>query len=243
MRPSRRSTLLVVVVALWGLPACTATAVTSQGEDIADLYRFFFIAAVAVFVLTAGLIGWSIIRYRSRTGQKEPAQFHSNVKLELAWFAVPQILVVVLFLFSATVLGNIDREPSEDDPSGERVTVEVVGFQWGWRFNYEDAGVSVTGIPADRAVATLPVDRPITLELVARDVIHSFYVPRFLTKRDLIPGRRNSIQVTIEEEGTYQGFCAEFCGLLHSRMTFQIEAVTNSEYEAWLEEQEAADGG
>jgi cytochrome c oxidase subunit 2 len=244
MTPRRRPPLLVAIALMAFVAAsCTPSPVTLQGEDVSSLYRFFFVAAIVVFCITAGLIAWSIIRYRAKEGDNElPDQYHSNVKLEIAWFAIPQILVIILFLFSAAVLTDIDAEPSER--SGEPVTVQVQGFQWGWSFDYEGSDVSLTGIPEDLVTITLPVDRPITFELTSDDVIHAFYVPKFLIKRDVVPGRVNRINVTIDETGTYQGFCAEFCGLLHSHMLFRINAVSDAEFDNWLEKQEgAADGG
>ena len=104
------------------------------------------------------------------------------------------------------------------------LVVEVVGFQWQWQFTYADSGIVVTGTPdGGLPVLVLPVDRTTRLDLRTTDVNHSFWVPRFLNKRDLIPGVDNAIDVTPTETGTYDGVCAEFCGLDHGRMRFAVD--------------------
>ena len=208
----------------------------SQGEEIKGLYDLFSIAAAVIFVLVAGLIAWSIIRYRAKPGDNDlPDQFHSNVKLEILWFAIPTVIVIGLFVSSAIVLDRINDE-------GEGPTViDAQAFQWGWRFTYEDEDVSVVSRPNDPAAISVPVDQPITFVISSNDVVHSFYITEFLVKRDAVPGRENRLPITIEEEGTYGGRCAEFCGLLHYDMPFTIDAVPEDQYETWLDER--AGGG
>ncbi len=176
----------------------------------------------------AGLIGWSILRFRKRDDE-EPPQTKHNLALEVTWFAIPTAIVVVLFVLSAQTLGDVNEE--HPDPA---VTLTVEAFQWGWRFTYEDEAVVVEGLPEEPAKIVLPVDQPLRFDLVSADVVHSFYVPRFLVKRDAVPGTTNRIDYVIREEGTYDGECAEFCGVLHDSMPFMIEAVPADEFEEWL---------
>jgi cytochrome c oxidase subunit 2 len=119
----------------------------------------------------------------------------------------------------------------DDEPAA---TVRVTAFQWGWRFGFEGSEKVVEGTPGDRAEVMLPTG-DVAFVLTSADVVHNFYVPRFLMKRDIVPGRETRFDVTIEEEGSYTGVCAEFCGLLHDQMTFTLEAVAPEEFEAWLE--------
>lgn len=233
MAPSRRTISLSGI--LVAASACAPDAVDTEGRDIGSLYNTFTVIAAVIFVITAGLIAWSIIRYRARPEDDElPAQWHKNVPLEIVWFAIPQIIVVVLFVLSVQTLDRVD-EPE----SGPAVTVEVEGFQWGWRFTYEDPDVVVVGNSTDPPEIVLPVGEQVTFNLISDDVVHSFWVPRFLMKRDVIPGRINRFHVTIEEEGTYNGECAEFCGLLHANMDFRIQAVSAEQFDTWLEDQAA----
>lgn len=226
MTPARRTSAAVCLLLL---AACAPEAASEEGGKVAGLYQVFFYVAVGVFVLVAGLIGWSIIAFRDRGDSAEPTQFHTKLGLEILWFAIPTVIVIVLFILSAGVLGEVN----EETPEGGGVVVEVQGFQWGWRFTWPD-GTSVESLPDDPATILLPTQTPITFELQSQDVIHSFYVPRFLIKRDVVPGTDNRIDLTIEDEGTYVGKCAEFCGLLHDQMDFNIEAVPEDEFEDWL---------
>lgn len=227
-----RSRTIGVLAALVVLAACAPESVTEQGKDVNRLYDFFSVAAAVIFTITAGLIAWSIARYRGRAGDDLPEQWHSNVPLEIFWFAVPSVIVVVLFLFSMSSLDVVDEQT--DDP---QVTVAVEAFQWGWRLSYEEEDVVISGTAQDQPEIVLPVDETVSFELTSADVIHSLYIPKFLFKRDAIPGRTNRFEVTIDEPGTYDGKCAEFCGLLHEDMNFTITAVERAEFDRWLDEQ------
>jgi cytochrome c oxidase subunit 2 len=232
MPPLRRSPrsraikgLPTVLVVLAG---CTSRPVTVESDQVHRLYDIFLIAAAIVFVVVAGLIGWSIVRYRSRGSTDLPVQTRTNLTLELIWWALPTALVIGLFIVSAQVLGQVDRTA---DPT---VNVRVESFQWQWRFTYAKQNIVITGAPGTPPELVLPIGERIGLELVTDDVIHAFFVPRFLVKRDLVPGITNHLNLTINAEGTYSGQCAEFCGLLHDRMLFTVRAVSQAEFNAWL---------
>ncbi|MEA2434761.1 MAG: cytochrome c oxidase subunit [Actinomycetota bacterium] len=226
-RASRpRLTLLTGVVTL-ALVSCAPDAASQQGQDISDLYGIFMTFAAVIFVVTAGLIGWSLIRFRERPGDDElPPQFHSNLKLEVLWFAIPQIIVIVLFVLSTVTLGDVNEQKTDVE------VVTVTGYQWGWSFDYAN-GTKVVGTPDEPADAVIPTG-DVAFIIRSTDVVHSFYVPRFLIKRDAVPGRETRIDVHVDEPGDYSGACAEFCGLLHDRMLFSITAVTPEEFQAWL---------
>jgi cytochrome c oxidase subunit 2 len=237
LRRSRRAPAiraLAAVVAV--LAGCASSPVTVEAGQVRGLYDIFLIAAAIVFVVVAGLIGWSIVRYRSRGSTELPVQTRTNVTLELIWWALPTALVIGLFIVSAQVLGQVDRTA---DPL---VNVRVEAFQWQWRFTYEKQNVVITGVPGKPPELVLPVGERIGLELVSDDVIHAFFVPRFLVKRDLVPGITNHLDLTINAEGTYSGQCAEFCGLLHDRMLFSVRAVSPAEFATWLAAQPKATG-
>jgi cytochrome c oxidase subunit II len=232
MAPKRTIVVALGAFALVSV-GCVRRAGTAQGQRIFDLYGFFAILAAIIFVVTAGLIGWSILRYRAKRSDDElPPQFHTNVRLELLWFAIPTLIVIVLFVSSVLTLNEVDEK--SPDPA---VTLEVEAFQWGWRFTYKGADVSISGTSSEIPEIFLPVDQTIAFLLTSDDVQHAFYVPRFLMKRDVIPGRENRFDVVIDEPGDYDGKCAEFCGLLHSEMNFTIHAVPDSEFQEWLRNQ------
>ena len=227
-RGNRRSVVALLAVAL-ALGACTAPPATVEADRVQGLYNLFLIAAGAVFVVVAGLIGWNIVRYRSRGDDSLPVQTNTNLVLELIWWALPTLLVIGLFVASAAVLNANDAKHP-----GAPLRVKVEGSQWQWRFTYIDSKVQLTGVPGSPPELVLPVGETVDFELVSDDVIHSFFIPAFLVKRDTIPGVDNHLQLTINEQGTYTGQCAEFCGLLHDQMLFSIRAVNASDFSTWL---------
>jgi cytochrome c oxidase subunit 2 len=204
--------------------------VTDQGGTWADLWPVFLTGAALIVALIWALTVWSVVRYRRRRGVAgDPDQTQYHVPLEIAYTAIPLVIVAVLFVLS--VRGEHDVTRLADDPD---LTVEVLGFQWSWQFRYEDTDVVVAGTPDVPPTMVLPIGETIRLRLVAHDVIHSFWVPEFFEKRDLIPGRENEIDVTVTESGRWVGRCAEFCGLDHASMRFAVEAVSAEEFDAWL---------
>ncbi|MGZ6344474.1 MAG: cytochrome c oxidase subunit II [Candidatus Limnocylindrales bacterium] len=212
-------------------------AVTETGQLANDLYYFVLAIATVIFLLVEGLIIFAVIRYRRRKGDDGlPVQTHGNLFFELGWTIVPFIIVVVLFVLSANTQTKVDARSANPG-----VTVDVTGFQWQWTFEYKDSGLSFTGQGKDGPEMVLPVNTVVHIRLHAADVIHSFYVPAFFFKRDVIPGITNQFDITITNPGTYTGQCAELCGIGHADMRFTVRAVTPDEYTAWVKQaQEAA---
>jgi cytochrome c oxidase subunit 2 len=231
--------------------------VTTQGSQAASLYPLIFGVAVVIFVIVEGLLLLAILRGRNKgKGGELPTQTHGNNRLEIIWTVIPLIVVMVLFAASTMVLARVEEK--SEKPA---VVLDVLAYRFGWTFTYKepgtfdeatgaylDAGVSISSSPAVPSSdqprdplqdIVLPVGEPVLFRLNAADVIHSFYVPAFFFKRDAIPGRTNEFEVTIDEPGRYGGQCAEFCGLNHGQMFFNIRAVEPAEYETWLAEQTA----
>jgi cytochrome c oxidase subunit II len=228
----RRLMKVCTVASLATLVSCVPQPVTEQGRAAKGLYDSFTVIAAIIFCIVAALIGVSIVRFRRKEGDGAlPEQFHTNTKLEILWFAIPQLIVVGLFVGSVVVLNDVDETADRTD-----LTIEVDAFQWGWRFTYEGTDVTIESLPDSPAEIALPVGRSIRFELGSADVIHSFYVPEFFVKRDVVPGRTNSLEVTLEETGTFTGRCAEFCGLLHDSMDFTIRGLEAAEFDEWLED-------
>lgn len=205
---------------------------TDQGRDIFGLWQGSVIVGLLVGGLVWGLILFAILRYRRRNDDL-PNQTQYFVKLEVLYTVVPVVIVAVLFAFSYRTQTEVDTLTRDPD-----ITIDVRGFQWQWQFRYRDDDITVTGVPEREPMMVLPVDRTTRLNLTSHDVIHSFYVPRFLVKRDVIPGVRNKVDVTPHDEGTYMGKCAEFCGLDHAKMTFTLRVVSMDEFRAWVAEQQ-----
>lgn len=210
---------------------------TRQGEDILGLWRILFWAGAGVGTVVAGLVLWSVVRYRRRPGGAAGA-FHENVRLEVAWTLLPLAIVAALLTASLLTQRSVTRLTPDPD-----VRVEVTGFQWGWRFHYLTEGVTLIGTSEDPPTLFLPLGQTTRLILLSPDVVHSFYVPAFLVKRDLVPGVDNRMDLSPNRAGRFGGVCAEFCGLDHGRMTFVVEVLEPVEFQRRLaEEQEEQPG-
>jgi cytochrome c oxidase subunit II len=212
---------------------------SEQGQHVLDLWRVFIVAGSVVGGIVLGLILFVAIRFRRRSDEI-PSQKSSNVTWEAVYTITPFVIVAVLFGFSVATQAKTDQRA--DDPD---LVINVTGFQWGWQFEYPDQGVTVTGSGSagEEPTLVLPEGRTIRLELRTVDVIHSFWVPEFLTKRDLIPGIDNSVDITPNRIGTFDGKCAEYCLLDHWRMTFIVEIVPADQFAAHLEDAVAATSG
>jgi cytochrome c oxidase subunit 2 len=214
---------------------------TEGAERVTTLWVGSWIAALFVGALVWGLIIWCVVAYRRRRDDDGslPVQLRYNVPVEILYTVVPVFMIAVLFYYTQrdeTALLDTSKEPD--------VVVNVVGKQWSWDFNYvnEDtfeAGThaQLTGEPGvEETLPTLvlPVNQRTEFVLTSRDVIHSFWIPAFLQKLDMIPGKVNRFQVTPTQTGEFQGKCAELCGAYHSQMLFNVKVVEQAEYDAHI---------
>ena len=211
---------------------------TEQADHIFYLWRYAWVAALATGALVWGLIFWVVVRYRRKRDDEIPVQTRYNLPLEIFYTIAPIIMVVVFFYHTVNVQNMVLDDTEQDQ------TIEVVGQQWSWTFNYRLDGstdgpvVYTSGTGGDIPTLVLPVGETIQFNLHSTDVIHSFGVPGFLMKMDVIPGRVNHYEVTPDTEGTYDGKCYELCGAYHSRMLFNVEVVSPDDYESYLQDLE-----
>jgi len=213
------------------------TPVTEAGEATQQLYTLTFAIAVIVFFLVEGLLIFITVRFRRRREQTElPYQRHGNNPLEILWTIVPTITVTILFV-AALITLNEQYEPTANTPD---VVIDVTGFQWQWTFDYEQQGLSFTGAGITGPEMAMPINEPVRIRLHATDVIHSFYVPQFLYKKDVVPGRVNEFDVTVTTPGRWGGQCAEFCGIGHADMQFTVNAMSRADFDAWVVQQQQA---
>jgi cytochrome c oxidase subunit 2 len=226
----RRRTIATLALAGVVVAACLPAPATIEARRTAELYSVFVAAAAVVAVVVLGLILFAILRYRRRGDDRLPAQVRGDNRLEAAWTLIPLLTVVVLFGLTVVVLNGFE----DAKRAAASVELRVTGFRWGWRFEYPGQGVVVEGVREPGPEAYVPVGENVHVTLTGNDVVHAFYVPRFLFKQDAIPGRENEFAFTVDEPGRYGGQCAEFCGVYHSGMPFTIVAVARPEYEAWL---------
>jgi cytochrome c oxidase subunit II len=205
--------------------------VTEQSDNFSRLWTIFLVGAALVAGLIWILVLVSIVRFRRRSDDEMPSQKQYNIPAEIAYLAVP--ILIVAFLFGITVVATDGFTSLKDKPD---LTVDVVGFQWQWQFEYPDQHIVLNGGQDGNPTLVLPVGETIRFNLSSNDVNHSFWVPEFLEKRDLIPGVDNSIEVKITEPGEWTGRCAEYCGLDHWKMTFTVKAIPQDEFDQWVAE-------
>ncbi len=214
-------------------PTQLAPPLTEQAADIDRIWDGLLIAAVAVGVVVIGLILFAVVRFRRRDAAL-PRQRRENIPLEVAWTLVP--LLIVAGLFAVTFVSVNALEEVDDDPD---LTVEVIGFQWQWQFDYPASGVSVVGTADANPELVLPTGASVRFDLTSVDVIHSFWIPGFRYKRDVFPGQTQTFQVDVGDiTGAFPdtGVCAEFCGLDHTSMRFDVRIVSPDEFAAWQQQ-------
>ncbi len=219
----------------------TEPGTTNHTDRVTSLWVNSWIVLLAVGVVTWGLIIWAAVVYRRRKGQTGlPVQMRYNMPIEIFYTIVPLILVIGFFAFTARDQAEIEKPTADPD-----YTIEVYGKRWAWDFNYLTDDVYFQGIQAqvdesgdtiEDSIPTLylPVDRTIEIDIRSRDVIHSFWVIDFLYKKDMIPAKTNHMYFTPLKEGSYQGKCAELCGEYHSLMLFNVEVVSQEEYDDYV---------
>ena len=213
-------------------------AVSDSGRRVTDLWVGSWIAVLAVGAITWGLMLYAAIRFRKRKGDETlPVQLRYNVPMELLYTVVPVFMVAVFFFYTARdEAALIDTTSKKPD-----LQISVVAKQWSWDFNYIAANVhesgvhteldGTTGKRAQMPVLYLPVNKRVQFILNARDVIHSFWIPSFMMKMDMLPGKTNTFALTPTQTGEFQGKCAELCGAYHSQMLFMVKVVTQEEYD------------
>lgn len=216
------------------------TGVSPQAERMRELWTWSTVAALVVGVLVWGLMLWPMVFHRKRS-EELPRQTQYNLPLELIYTAVPFVVILVLFYFAVGAQNFVDDQV--DDPD---VTVDVVSFQWNWEFRYPEATnqqgdvVSTVGSSEVIPLLVLPAQRVIEYRISSKDVLHSFFVPDFLFKRDMFPRPEknetdNVFQNTIDRPGAFVGRCAELCGTYHSMMNFEVRALEPDLFDDYLD--------
>jgi cytochrome c oxidase subunit II len=215
-----------------GLPAPAG----DRTPFIHNLWVGSWIAAAFVGILVWGLIGWAVRRYKRKDPTFMPKQNRYNLPMEIMYTIVPFIIIGVLFYYTIIAQDNVQAKVAEPDH-----TIDVVGQKWSWTFNYKEADNPAVGSDVWEAGTInsspdlyLPVGESVRFNLSSPDVIHSFWIPSFYTKLDVIPGRHNTFDTTPTTLGTFPGKCAELCGTYHSAMIFNVHIVSKEDYDAYL---------
>jgi len=233
----------------WGWP----TGVTQQAEEMRTLWTWACVAALCVGILVWGLIFWCCIRYRKKDDTL-PRQTKYNLPVEVLYSTLPFLVIAGLFWRTVVVEDNVNELSKNPD-----VLIRVDAFKWNWQFEYlddhgkktvytADPKTPLSTVGSDNEIPVLVIPRGETVQFIehSEDVIHSFWVPEFLFKRDVIPygpdhtAEDNRFQIKPITDGSFVGRCAELCGTYHSEMNFEVRVVEPSVFTKYLQELDKA---
>jgi cytochrome c oxidase subunit 2 len=245
-------------LALAGVASADLISPQSQGSPNADridsLYKLVLAVSIVVFVIVEGTLFYSLFRFKARKGAVA-AQIHGNTRLEIGWTVAASVIVVVLAVITFVKLDGI-RDPDRSGPNGLDLTnvaqtasegqrlppdgkslnIQVNGQQYVWRYTYPDNDDNTLNNPFSYEEMVVPTNTTVTLEIVAQDVAHSWWIPELGGKFDAVPGYANYTWFKIPKPGVYRGQCAELCGRNHANMTARVRAVSPDEFTRWIEQ-------
>ncbi len=194
---------------------------STMAQRVDALYYFLLSVSGFFAVLIAVLVIVFAVRFRRRSPDERPAPIHGSLGLELFWTLIPFSLAMIMFFWGASVYVSLRRPPAD------ALSVFVVGKQWMWKLQHLEGRREINELH-------VPTGRAVKLTMTSEDVIHSFFVPAFRVKQDVIPGRYTTAWFEATKTGTYHLFCAEYCGTEHSGMIGHVTVMEPAEYQAWL---------
>ena len=208
---------------------------SKEKADIVDLFNIMIVLSAAVFSIVMVMMSYAIWKYRAKPGDESDGEpIHGNTRLEIIWTLIPTLIVIFAGVYSAIVLNDIEAKAD----NGEVMEVDVTAQQFAWRFDYPEQGVTSTELH-------VPNGTQLELHLNALDVIHSFWVPEWGIKRDLVPGADlpggdeidSTVRVTPDEEGVFSVVCTELCGWGHATMRAPAVVETQQQFDDWIRDQ------
>jgi cytochrome c oxidase subunit II len=231
-----RATLLKLVAAMLVLTVITSVILlipewnglngSVEADKIDTLLDVMIVLSSFVFSIVMVMLGYSVWKYRAKPGDERDGEpIHGNTKLEIAWTVIPTVIVLFGAGYSWVILDQIEaREP-------DRMEVLVTGQQFKWTFEYPEEGIVSNELH-------VPVDRQVDFRMTGLDVIHSFWVPEWRIKKDLVPGLETSVAATPDTEGTYSLVCTEYCGNGHATMRAFVTVESQQEFDQWARDEE-----
>lgn len=214
------------------ISTATSLAIETNSQYFDGLLTLYTAVGLAIGVLVLGTIAYAVVRYRHRDGAA-PREVRGLKPLEAIWVGLVAVIVVVLIVATFRTEDRVDAVSA--NPAQ---TVHVLGFQWGWRFSYPGTGITTTGTGDNPPTLVVPAGVPVRFTIRSRDVIHSFYVPELRFKRDAFPDRTSDFDLVFDPGVTTVGHCAEFCGLGHDNMDFQVVSMSRPDFRRWLRSHE-----
>ena len=227
--------LTIVSSVIMLIPDWNGFAASEEAGPIDTLLDVMIVLSCFVFSIVMVMFAYALWKYRAKPGDESDGEpIHGNTRLEIAWTVIPTVIVLFGAGYSWAILDDIE----EVAPAAERVPINITAQQFAWTFEYPEEGVSSKQLH-------VPVDKQLDLKLTALDVLHSFWVPEWRIKRDLVPSGPggdevdDTVQVTPNVEGTYQVVCTEYCGAGHATMRAIAVVESQEEFDAWIDEQKA----
>jgi cytochrome c oxidase subunit 2 len=250
--------LLALGVLLVAVPEASADLISPEsgpsenGNDIDTLFKITLYIGIVIFLLVETTLIYSLIKFRARRQGPEAAQIRGNTPLEISWTIGAALILVMLATVTFVFLPGIKDPPSskadalevaegvdyatinqKEPPDGNALKITVNAQQYVWRYDYEGQEDQLFSFHT----LYVPVNTTVTLRVFSSDVVHSWWVPKLAGKVDAVPGHENETWFRAEEEGTYEGVCAELCGEGHADMRTRVVVLPVDEYEAWAEQQ------
>ena len=203
--------------------------VSPEAQAIAHLFVITLWICAGIFAIVAGVVGYSLVRYRWREGELDPVQIAGHKRIEIIWTVIPFVIVLLLFGLTVQAMQKADPAPPVGDPD-----LVIVGHQWWWEVRSPKLGyVAANEIH-------IPVGQPISVRLDSTDVLHEFWVPQLTRKMTTVPRAGNHVWMQADKPGVYQGVCSEFCGTQHAWMRFLVVADQPEQFAAWVRRQQQA---
>ena len=225
---------------------------SENGNDIDTLFKITLYIGIVIFLLVETTLIYSLIKFRARRQGPEAAQIRGNTPLEISWTIGAALILVMLATVTFVFLPGIKDPPAskadalevaegvdyatinqKEPPDGNALKVNVNAQQYIWRYDYEGQEDQIFSFHT----LYVPVNTTVTLKVFSSDVVHSWWVPKLAGKVDAVPGHENETWFRADEEGVYEGVCAELCGEGHADMRTRVVVLPADEYEAWAEQQ------
>jgi cytochrome c oxidase subunit 2 len=196
-----------------------------QAGAISSLFVVTLIICAVIFAIVSAMVIYSLVKFRWREGERDPAQFAGDKRVEMIWTAIPLVIVILLFVLTAQAMRVSDPPPAVEPD------LIVKGRQWWWEIHYPKTGL----VTANEI--HIPVGKPMSVRIEAADVLHAFWVPQLTRQMTNIPGDPRHIWLQADRPGVYPGLCTEFCGTQHAWMRFTVVALPQAEFDAWMTSQ------
>lgn len=209
-----------------GVRVDSFSPVTTQGAAIEQLFSIELLISAVLYAGIVGIIIYSLLRFRGRSGDPDPPQTHGNRRLEILWTATPAVTLLVIFVLVVQTMSEVNAS----EPGSQ--TIRVIGHQWWWEYQYPEQHV----ITANEL--HLPVNAPVQLQMESGDVIHSYWVPQFGWMRDAIPGKLTYMPVRTTQVGSFEGGCNQYCGAQHAWMRERVVVQPRDQFDAWIAQQQ-----